>query len=562
MMSQNPDRNAPAPADSNTLDLGPNVFVFDPSMRSSDVQSRLDAAFAAREANPFGAEPIALLFKPGEYDLSVRLGFNTQVLGLGISPDDTLISGAVQADGAWASGNVTGNFWRGAENLAIAPAGGTAMWAVSQACPWRRMHVKGDLRLDDHGWASGGFLADSVVDGSIRFGTQQQWLTRCSRIGGSLGANWNIDFVGVENAPASSFPSPPYVTIEKAPVIREKPFLTIDREGRYGVFVPALGAECRGTSWESGPSPGRFVPIDRFHVARADRDTAESINAGLAEGKHLLLTPGIYRVAEPLRVTRPDTIVLGIGMATVRPEGGAIAMEVADVDGVTIAGLLFDAGEESSAILLRVGPDGGSADHARNPTLLTDVFFRVGGGGVGRAEVSLVINSSNVICDNMWVWRADHSRGVGWDVNTAENGLIVNGANVTAYGLFVEHYQGHQTIWNGEGGRVYFYQSEAPYDVPDQEGWMSGETLGFASYKVAETVKTHEAWGLGIYCNFHNRSVTLASAIEAPNTPGVRFHDMTTVSLAGGKGTIAHIVNTSGPSADPSNIKATLDEYP
>jgi len=55
------------------------------------------------------------------------------------------------------------------------------------------------------------------------------------------------------------------------------------------------------------------------------------------------------------------------------------------------------------------------------------------------ATNSLVVNRNNVILDDIWAWRADHSNGVGWTANTADTGLIVNGSNVTAYGLFVEH---------------------------------------------------------------------------------------------------------------------------
>ncbi len=98
------------------------------------------------------------------------------------------------------------------------------------------------------------------------------------------------------------------------------------------------------------------------------------------------------------------------------------------------------------------------------------------------------------------------------------------------YGLFVEHYQQYQTIWNGNGGRTYFYQNEMPYDPPNQAAWMNGSTQGYAAYKVADAVNTHEAWGLGSYCFFNaNPSVVAARAFEVPNKAGVRFHNMVTV---------------------------------
>jgi hypothetical protein len=60
------------------------------------------------------------------------------------------------------------------------------------------------------------------------------------------------------------------------------------------------------------------------------------------------------------------------------------------------------------------------------------------------------------------MWRADHGAGASWYDNMAQNGLVVNGDRVTAYGLFVEHYQQYQVLWNGNNGRTYFYQSELP----------------------------------------------------------------------------------------------------
>jgi hypothetical protein len=135
-------------------------------------------------------------------------------------------------------------------------------------------------------------------------------------------------------------------------------------------------------------------------------------------------------------------------------------------------------------------------------------------------------------------------------VNTAANGVVVNGNNVIAYGLFVEHYQQYNVLWNGNGGRTYFFQNEMPYDVPDQNDWISGTTNGFAAYQVAASVTSHEAWGLGSYCFFNrNPSVVADHAFEAPVAPNVRFHDMVIVSLGGGKGSILHVINDTGPAA-------------
>src|SRR5690606_12678506 len=219
--------------------------------------------------------------------------------------------------------------------------------------------------------------------------------------------------------------------------------------GDFAVFVPSVRTDVAGNSWESGQAAGSSISIAEFHVARSDVDTASTLNAALAAGKHLLLTPGVYHLDETIEVTRANTVVLGLGLATLIPDDGVVAMTVADVDGVKVAGILFDAGPVNSPLLMQVGPPGSSADHSANPTSLHDVFFRVGGAAVGKATVSLEVNSDDVIGDHFWIWRGDHTYGIGWNSNTADTGLIVNGDDVTIYGLFVEHYQKYQTIWNG-----------------------------------------------------------------------------------------------------------------
>ncbi|MEV5169553.1 RICIN domain-containing protein [Streptomyces flaveolus] len=542
-------------------DLGPNVVVFDPSMSSSTIQGKLDTIFKQQETNQFGSQRYAVLFKPGAYNASVNVGFYTQVLGLGLTPDAVTVNGAVHAEADWFQGNATQNFWRGAENLSVNPTGGGDRWAVSQAAAYRRMHLRGNLALDDGGWSSGGYLADSKVDGQVNSGSQQQWLTRNSQLGSWTGSNWNMVFVGSQGVPATSFPNPPYTTVAQSPVTREKPFLYVDGSGNYQVFVPSVRTGSTATSWAGGSPAGTSLPLSQFYVVKPGA-TAAQINAALAAGQNLLVTPGVYHLDQTLKVTRPDTVVLGLGLATFVPDNGVTAMSVADVDGVKIAGLLFDAGTTSSKTLVEVGPAGSTASHAADPTSLHDVYFRVGGAGVGKAATSLVVNSDNVIGDHMWIWRADHGSGVGWTSNTADTGLVVNGDDVTMYGLFVEHFQKYQTVWNGNGGRTYFFQNEMPYDPPNQAAWMNGSTQGYAAYKVADSVTSHQAYGLGSYCYFNvNPSVTAARAIEAPDNPNVRFTSMVTVSL-GGTGTISHVINnTGGPSNATTNV-ANLVRYP
>ncbi|ETK34639.1 RICIN domain-containing protein [Microbispora sp. ATCC PTA-5024] len=549
-----------------TPDLGPNVLVFDPSMAASTIQSRLNSVFSQQERNQFGSARYALMFKPGAYDVDVNVGFYTQVLGLGASPDDVTINGRVHAEADWFQGNATQNFWRGAENLSVTPTGGQDRWAVSQAAPYRRMHVRGGLTLVDGGWASGGWISDSKIDGTVDSGGQQQWLTRDSQIGGWTGENWNLVFAGVAGAPPTGFPNPSYTTLPTTPVTREKPFLYVDQSGAYQVFVPALRTGAQGASWTGGSTAGTSIPIDQFYIAKPGA-TAADVNAALAAGKNLLFTPGVYHLTDTIRVTRPDTVVLGLGLATLQADNGVMALSVADVDGVKIAGLLIEAGTTTSPVLMQVGPSGSGQSHAADPTSLHDVFIRIGGPIAGRATQSLVINSSDVIGDHLWLWRADHSDDshpgtVGWTTNPADTGLIVNGARVTMYGLFVEHYQKYQVVWNGEDGRTYMFQNEMPYDPPNQSAWMNGSTQGYAAYKVAAPVTRHEAWGMGSYCYFNvNPGVVAARSFEVPDTPNVRFHSLISVSL-GGTGTISHVVNNTGDAARSGHTESTLVSYP
>lgn len=559
---------AAAPGPEAMPNFGPNVVIVDPSMPAAIVQARVDAIFREQERAHFTDARHAILFKPGRYAVDVNVGFFTQVAGLGSLPGDVVVNGDVHAEADWAKGMALVNFWRGVENLSVRPADGADRWAVSQAAPYRRIHLRGDLALDDGGWSSGGFMADCRIDGTVRSGTQQQWFTRNSHIGAWAGSNWNMMFAGVDGAPPTSFPEPPYTSLPTVPVVREKPFLYVTRTGRWAVFVPALRRDTRGTSWAEGAPAGASIPLSRFLIARPGTPIS-AINEALAAGKHLLLTPGIYRIDEPLRIEHADTVVLGLGLATLLAEDGTASIVVADVPGVAIAGLLIDAGPVETPVLVQVGPRDAKRDHSRNPTLLADLFFRVGGATVGKTATCLEINSHHVVGDHLWIWRADHGDRegrrvhVGWTESTADQGLIVNGDDVTIHGLFVEHFQKYQVTWNGERGRTFFYQCELPYDPPSQPAYRAGSTRGWAAYKVADTVEVHEATGMGIYANFTaDPSIVLDSAVEAPRRAGVRFASITTISLGTGQGTIAHLVNDTGAAARPDAVRQTLVRYP
>ncbi|MBB4984873.1 MULTISPECIES: discoidin domain-containing protein [Streptomyces] len=543
-------------------DLGPNVHVFDPS--TPGIQAKLDEVFAQQESAQFGSGRHAFLFKPGTYNgLNAQIGFYTQIAGLGLRPDDTTINGDVTVDAGWFNGNATQNFWRGAEGLALNPVNGTDRWAVAQASSFRRMHVKGGLNLapNGYGWASGGYIADSKIDGQIGNYSQQQWYTRDSTIGGWSNSVWNQVFSGTEGAPAQAFPEPKYTTLDTTPISREKPYL-IWEDNQYKVFAPAKRTDARGTTWANGTPQGERIPLGRFYVVRPGT-TAATINQALDQGLHLLFTPGVYHVDRTITVNRAGTIVLGLGLATIVPDNGVTAMRVADVDGVRLAGFLVDAGTVNSPTLLEVGPQNASADHSADPTTVQDVYFRVGGAGAGKATTAMVVNSDDTIVDHTWVWRADHGEGVGWETNRADYGVRVYGDDVLATGLFVEHFNKYDVEWFGERGRTIFFQNEKAYDAPNQAAVQDGPYKGYAAYRVDDSVSTHEGWGLGSYC-YYNVDPTIRQdhGFRAPVKPGVRFHDLLVVSL-GGKGQYEHVINGIGaPTSGTDTVPSTVVSYP
>ena len=558
--------------------LGNNVFVFNPNDSREDMKQIIDAIskeMADGRISQFTDKRAAFLFKPGNYDwLQFENGFYMHVAGLGKLPADTRIDKVFVTTDWLRNKNATCNFWRAIENVSLLNRDGeTLIYGISQAAPIRRMMIHGDINLDMGGWSSGGFLSNSVVTGSAGSPTQQQFFIRNNETK-FKGVNWNLVSIGnigeIEMRDNRTI-------IETTPVLYEKPFLIFEN-GDYFVFVPGRIENSTGTSWSHGKTEtGKMIPLSDFYVARDDRDDANTINAALAKGRHILFTPGIYRISEAIEVTQANTVVLGIGMASIQPINGNNAMHVADVEGIRIAGLIFDAGSGlngntdtgGSEVLLQVGSKGSKKDLSGNPIVLSDLFFRVGGVNTPlpcKADISLEINANSVIGDHFWIWRADHGGQVGWHLNKANYGLIVNGDDVTVYGLFVEHYQKYDTYWTGENGRMYFYQNEKAYDVPTQADWIGpdGNRNGWAAYRVAGHVKKHEAWGVGVYSVFNRTKefVLLENGILTPEKGDMIIHYPFTINLSNNGG-IEHIINgLGGPHTSRDSRTGSLKTLP
>jgi hypothetical protein len=560
--------------------FGPNVIIIDPSMSTSQIQATVNGIATQQVSNEFGDARYAILFKPGTYGadtaINFQVGYYTDVAGLGALPTDVVLNGSANVYNQCFSDGCTAlvNFWRSISNMTINVGSGGCQygefWAVSQATSMRRMNLPGYSTVMDYctgpSYASGGFIADTVL-GSMTSGSQQQWLTRNSSVGSWSNGVWNQVFAGVTGAPAQTFPGDnKYTTLATNPQSREKPFLYVDSSGNYNVYVPNAKTDSSGPTWTAGQTPGRSLPISSFFIAKPT-DSVKTINAALAKGKNLLFTPGIYNITSSLLVTHPNTIVMGMGLATLESVKGSIPMIVGDVQGVEISDLIFDAGPVTSPALLMIGspiasllpagPHG--ASNPANPTTLSDVYLRIGGAHAGKTILGLVVNSNNVLLDNIWSWRADHGKPgtVGWTVNPADTGLVVTGNNVTATGLFVEHYKKDEVVWAGQNGKIVFFQNEMPYDPPSQAAWTQHDgTLGYPAIHVLNNVKTFQAWGIGSY-SFFNQAVDIHSAngFVVPTTlaPG-SVHDALTIFLStAGFGGIDNVINNTGGSSTIAN---------
>lgn len=593
----------PAPPAADAPDLGERVVVFDPSMPVAQIRDRANAIWEQQVDAEMSEERWSLLFKPGTYGtaaepLQIKVGYYTEVAGLGASPADTVINGKVEVYNRCLTDAPTqpycvalNNFWRSMSNLTIQVNGtgqdgcraSANFWATSQAASLRRVDVRGgNLSLMDYctagpQFASGGYLADSRT-GLVINGSQQQWLTRNSEVGEWSNGVWNQVFAGTVGAPSEAgFPTPPYTTLDRTPISREKPFLHLGDDGGWQVRVPDAQTDSRGISWADGPTAGRDLPLSSFHVA-TPAQPASVLAKALDRGKNLLLTPGVYDVDRSLVIRRDDTVVLGMGQATLTAVGGATPVVVRhQAEGVVLAGITVDAGTELSPNLIHVQGQPGNKQKPRTitpSTTLNDVYVRVGGPHIGKADTSLRIDADDVLIDHAWIWRADHgvegfTAGASgdtdrWNTNIGRQGVVVDGDRVSATGLFVEHYQEFNTVWNGEDGHVVLYQNELPYDPPSQADWTRPDgTLGWSGYKVGDDVTSHRLFGGGVYVyNRNNPSITTENGFEVPERAGVRLHHVMTVNLDAGS--IEHVVNGVGARVDSTapGVPSYVVDYP
>lgn len=513
----------------------------------------------------FSRERMAVLFLPGTYEIDVRVPFYMQVAGLGMRPEDVVFTGlhGVHAVNCgpeppnphvgvdYADVGALDNFWRSAENLRIA---GHMVWATSQAAPLRRLRAASVAFSDGAGWSSGGYAANIEIDGELNYGTQQQAFIRNAKWASIVGLP-SFSTVTVGTIPAlrevcDGITS--VVSVYEAPALAEKPYLRVASPlaqptthramDELVLAVPPLLRSVRGLS----PIDGELeIPLRDVFIA-TPADSAALINEHLASGRHAILSPGMYDLEEPLVLAGRGQVLLGLGYATLTATHGKAAVIVTGA-GARLSGIMVQAGRVYSDVLVQIGAgaEAAAADsHGRiysvDPIVVHDLFVRVHAerseAVSARCGTMVRIAADHTIVDHAWLWRADHDSEAHFEhmENPVRHALEVDGRGVTVYGLFAEHTLDDLVVWRGEGGSVYFYQSELAYDAPPKAGW------DHAGYVV--TAERHTAVGVGVYSYFFN-NVSVSSGILARNASGFR-HAFT--HFLDGKGAIESVLNGRG----------------
>jgi hypothetical protein len=553
-------------------DFGPNVYIFDPSVPVAEMNS----LFLSMSGHSNGRDDkrTAVFFLPGVYGtpasgeqktatnfINSTVGTVSSFQGLGAIPGEVTINGNLRVLGG------LGTFWRSLQNMKFNPvdpdAPGSLRWEPSEAAPLRRLDVEGDLDLGRGHVTFGSEIENTRVSGTVYTGMartegtgQAHFFTTNSRVGGWNGESVNFVFAGVVGAPATNFgvpgPNGPgdKTTLETTPVSRDAPYLFV-RNNKFNVFVPKARLDSRDISWGMSSREGEVQPIDRYFIAKPS-DGAGRMNAALNSGKNLLLTPGLYDLDEALHITRPNTVILGTGYATLRPMKGTAAILTDDVPGVVISSLLVDSGPVKSDVLVQVGPRGSRRGVKTNPSTLVDFYVRNGGTAPGNSLTAVELNQNYAQINHSWLWRADGSKtSSSFTTNPGDVGLLVNGDNVTVLGTYVEHYRKQQVIWNGDGGRVIFFESEPVPDAPDQAS-LFNETpneKGYPYFEVSPKVKTFEGVGFVMY---GSQDVVRTTHIKAPTVPGVKFRSITGAWLVGGGG-FENVFNLDGLAVSAGN---------
>ena len=402
-----------------------------------------------------------------------------------------------------------------------------------------------------------------IVDGILDFSTQQQFFTRNSEFKQTDGGSWNLYFIGCNsdiapnNCPVNNNTTLVTSTPEIPGPITAAPRFLYQSDGRISIIKPKIYTNSSGILANSEDDE----ELTNVFIVNSQTDI-QTINEKLAAGIHLIFSPFIYSFSEPIRITRSGTVVLGLGYATIVPTAANAAIIIADgTEGVRVCGFILQAGDEvggaTTNALLVVGETENSGGNSENPNILFDIFPRVGGPDLtGTCDVMILVNQQNTIFDHIWCWRADHvgvledeRSGLGPDKAKVDNAIVVNADNVTMFGVFAEHTLKEQIIWNGNQGRLFFQQTELPYDVAG--GW------NFPGLKV--TGQNFFGSGIGIYSFFAQKwheddnAPDVSTAVITPDDATVESCFTIFLDPSTGGGSILSVINGKGTSSDITN---------
>ena len=261
----------------------------------------------------------------------------------------------------------------------------------------RRVNVNGgNLSLMDYcsagpQYASGGFIADSSFSGGTRDQRLAAAVLRPQHQPGRLverrlepGLLRRPGRARRRASPARPAGQRPTRTPRwpPRPQTQEEPFLQTDAApARTACSCPSLQQNSSGPSWASGTHRGH-VPADQRVLRRHPEHLDRGHRRGAGPGQEPAPHPGrVQHRQAPILVKRPDTVVLGLGFATLIPQNGTAAIDVAGRPAASkLSGLIFDAGPKNSPRWSSWAPRSpASCGSASDPALVQDVFFRIGG---------------------------------------------------------------------------------------------------------------------------------------------------------------------------------------
>ena len=608
--------NAAAPA---VIPFGPNVIVFNPSQSIAEINAALNVAV------PKGGVGFQFYFMPGTYGdatqsppqipgvaagsspstadmltaanaagiISAPIGANTVLAGLGKSPCDVVINGALFIqDGSL---SVT---QRRLINMTINPIEAntpenTMHWASSQNAIWRRVNFLGGVEISNLETGSqnfGAMFANSNIAGNILAGngmlittdplqpdgygnnTNGMYYVQGSTIGGFSGYAGLFEFIGTKGAPAQNFAPGPSAgvpggdigNLEKLPVVREAPFVYYNsKKAQFEVFKPSVQRNRKGYDWRVNSSTGKFLPLSSFYIADPAVDTATTLNAQLAAGKNLMLNPGTYNLSETLIINKPDTMVLALGVPVLKSAAGVQTLKITDkATGTILYGFNVTSDAPGAVVAdyqLQIGVNGGTGK-ASNPTSITDVNV------ASRAFIAEVINQNYVIQNQGEInTSTDSTSAATWGTPDGSHGIMVNGDNVTLQGLYVEHYKKFPLIWYGNKGQVHYMVNEPPYTpyydtpnvLPTTWQWAT-DFHGYPSIYIDYNVKQFSLEGYLTAYRFNKGCrCEITAGIVTPVKKGIKFRNVLGTGI-----TFPAPAGTTNVYYDPSELNGEHGQVP